>query len=174
MGEMETDPDLAEILPEFVHERGPESMEAICFGQTSRFSALACSQDAIGWQRLLEGMVLLEIATLQQQHLQVSGSRMSIDRWMTGLIIKLLEITHGQWLYRNVIVHDNTTGTLITKRKEEIKLEIERQQELVSEGLLEKYKCLAEVRLEELESTNGDRKEYWLLAIKSARKVKEI
>ena len=75
---------------------------------------------------------------------------MSIDGWMTGLIIKLLEITHGQWLYRNVIVHDNTTGTLITKRKEEIQLEIESQQELGSEGLLEEDNSLAEVRLEDL------------------------
>ena len=47
MGEMETDPDLAEILSEFVHERGSESMEAICFGRPSRFSTLARSQDAI-------------------------------------------------------------------------------------------------------------------------------
>ena len=47
IGEMETNPDLAEILSEFVHERGSESMEAICFGQPSRFSALSRSQDAI-------------------------------------------------------------------------------------------------------------------------------
>ena len=65
-------------------------MEAILFGRLSHFSALARLQDAIGCQHLLEGMVLVEIATLQQQHLQVSGSRMSIDRWMTGLIIKLI------------------------------------------------------------------------------------
>ena len=62
---------------------------------------------------------------------------MSIGGWMTGLIIKLPEITHGQWLYCNVMVHDSPTGTLITKRKEEIQLEIERQKELGSEGLLE-------------------------------------
>ena len=117
---------------------------------------------------------MVVIAKLQQQHLQVSGSRMSIDGWMTGLIIKLLEITHEQWLYCNVMVHDNTTGTLITKRNQEIQLEIERQQELGSEGLLEEDNVLAEVRLEDLESTNGDRQEYWLLAIKSARKEKTI
>ena len=62
MGKMETEPHLAEILSEFVHERVLESMETICFGRLSRFSALARSQDAIGWQRLLEGMVLVEIA----------------------------------------------------------------------------------------------------------------
>ena len=55
------------------------------------------------------------------------------------------------------MVHDSTTGTFITKRKEEIQLDIERQQELGSKGLLEEYKILAEVRLEDLKSTNGDR-----------------
>ena len=57
MGEIETDPDLAEILSEFVHKRGSESMEAICFGRPSHFSALVRLQDAIGWKRLLEVMV---------------------------------------------------------------------------------------------------------------------
>ena len=64
IGEMETDPDLAEILLEFVHKRGSESMKAICFGRPSRFSALERSQDAIAWQCLLEGMVSVEIVTL--------------------------------------------------------------------------------------------------------------
>ena len=99
---------------------------------------------------------------------------MIIDGLMTGLIIELLEITHGQWLYRNVMVHDSTTVTLITRIKEEIHLEIERQQELGIEGLLDEDNFLEEVRLEDLESTNGDRQEYWLLAIKSARKSKAI
>ena len=53
-------------------------------------------------------------------------------------------------------------------------MEIERQQDLGSEGLLEENKFLADVRLEDLESTNGDRQEYWLLAIKSAQKAKTI
>ena len=101
MGEMETDPDLVEILSEFVHERGSESMEAICFRRPSRFSAFSgCNRMAAPTR----GNVKVEIATLQQQHLQVSGSRMIIDGWMTGLIIKLLEITHRQWLYRNIMV----------------------------------------------------------------------
>ena len=65
-------------------------------------------------------------------------------------------------------------GTLITKRKEEIQLEIERQQELGSGVLLEEDNFLAELRLEELESTNGDRQEYWLLAIKLSRKARTI
>jgi hypothetical protein len=43
-------------------------------------------------------------------------------------------------------------------------MEIEKQQELGEEGLLEEEKYLLEVNLEDLETTNGERQEYWLLA----------
>ena len=39
-------------------------------------------------------------------------------------------MTLRQWLYRNLVVHDKVTGTLITACKEEVLQEIERQQEL--------------------------------------------
>ncbi len=39
--------------------------------------------------------------------------------------MKLLKVTQGQWLYRNIQVHDKVSGTLATLRKEEIQMEIE-------------------------------------------------
>ena len=48
-----------------------------------------------------------------------------------------LEVTLSQWLYRNVQVHGRITGTLATQRKEELQMEIERQRELGTDGLLE-------------------------------------
>jgi hypothetical protein len=54
------------------------------------------------------------------------------------LITRLLEITHGQWVYWNFIVHDPVfLGTIATARKEELLREIERQRELGDAGLLE-------------------------------------
>ncbi len=97
---------------------------------------------------------------------------MSMERWSSGLITQLLEITHGQWVYRNFIVHDPVLGTIATARKEELLREIERQCELGDTGLLEEDKYLAEVNLEGLEDTSGERQNYWLLAIKAARKAK--
>jgi hypothetical protein len=38
--------------------------------------------------------------------------------WSVGLVTKLLEVTHGQWLYRNVHVHDRVTGERLLPRKE--------------------------------------------------------
>ena len=55
------------------------------------------------------------------------GSYVSILMWMSGLVVKLLEITHGHYIYRNLRVHDDVAGKLVTERKEELQLEIERQ-----------------------------------------------
>ncbi len=97
---------------------------------------------------------------------------MSLEKWSSGLITWLLEITHGQWVYRNFIVRNPVLGTIATARKEELLQEIERQQELGDAGLLEEDKYLAEVNLDGLENTSRERQYYWLLAIKTARKAK--
>jgi hypothetical protein len=170
--DVNTDPKLAERIVEYVQGRGQELMEEIVRGAPERFNAMGWSQDKIGWQRFLEGMISKEITRIQQQHYALSGSRMSLERWSSGLITRLLEITHGQWVYRNFIVHDPVLGTIATARKEELLREIERQRELGDAGLLEEDKYLAEVNLEGLEDTSGERQHYWLLAIKTTRKAK--
>ena len=43
------------------------------------------------------------------------------------------------------------------------------QQELGTEGLAEEDKYLMEINLDELETTSGEKQEYWLLAIRAAR-----
>jgi hypothetical protein len=91
-----------------------------------RFRSMALSQDKIGWRRFLEGMISKEITNIQQQYYAVNESRMSLEKWCSGLITRLLEITHGQWLYRNYVVHDPVSGIIATARKEELLLEIER------------------------------------------------
>ena len=78
-------------------------------------------------------------------------------------------MTHGQWLYRNIQFHDKISGTLVTLRKEELQLEIERQQELGTAGLLDEDCHLAECNLEDLEDSSGAKETYWLLAIRAAR-----
>ncbi len=135
---------------------------------------MALSQDKIGWRRFLEGMILKEITNIQQQYYTVNRSRMSLKKWCSGLITRLLEITHGQWLYRNYVVHDPVSGTIAMAKKEELLLEIERQRELRDAGLLEEDNYLAEVNLEEMAPSLGEQQHYWLLAIQTARKHYEL
>ncbi len=132
---------------------------------------MATAQEAIGWRRFMEGMICKEIGWIQKAYAGLHGSRVSAKRWGVGLVTKLLEVTHGQWLYQNVQVHDRTSGSLATMRKEELQLEIEQQQELGTAGLLDEDCHLAECNLGNLESQSGERETYWLLAIKAARKA---
>ena len=166
-----TDPILAHCLVEYAKGRGERTMEAITEGRGHRYHNLGQSQDLIGYRRFMEGMISAECRTIQHQYSVICGSKHSADKWARGLITRLLEITHGQWLYRNIQVHDSTTGTIATKRKEEIQREIERQQEQGDEGLLAEDRYLMEVNLEDMETSSGERQSYWLLAIKAAREA---
>ena len=54
-------------------------------------------------------------------------------------------------------------------RKEELQREIEEEQDRGYNGLLEEDQFLAEVNLDDLEESSGERQEYWLVAIRAAR-----
>jgi hypothetical protein len=79
--------------------------------------------------------------------------------------LKLLEATHGQWIYRNIQIHDTVTGTQVTLRKEAIQSEIAEQMKLGEAGMLEEDLWMMYVNLRDLENTSGEQEEYWLLAI---------
>ena len=87
------------------------------------------------------------------------------------LVIKLLEVTHGQWIFRNLMVHDSILGVLVTRDKEELQVEIEKQKELGGEGLAEQDKWMLEVNLADLEKMTGESQYYWLVAVQAAREA---
>jgi hypothetical protein len=87
------------------------------------------------------------------------------------VVTKLLEATHGQWLYRCIQIHDRNKGTQATLRKEELQKEIEDQRDMGYDGLLEEDQFLEGVNLEDLENSSGEQQEYWLLAIRATREA---
>ena len=146
-------------------------MVEICSGLEESYQRMAVEQDAIGWRRFMEGMISQRMRTIQRLYCLQAGIRISPEKWAKGLILKLLEITHGQWFYQNVQIHDTVAGTLATLRKEEIQREIEKQMELGPVGLLEEDQWMMEVNLKDLETTSGEQEEYWLVAIRAAREA---
>ena len=176
MKNTKTDPDLRDCIFEYATGRGMITMEEICTENDcdARYETMARSQDSIGWRRFMEGMVCKEIRAIQSTYSGVTRLRGNTKKWGQDLVTRLLEVTHGQWLYRNVQVHDRISGTLATQRKEELQMEIERQQELGEEGLLEEDCYLAECNLGDLEETSGILETYWLLAIQAAREANRL
>ena len=122
----------------------------------------------------MEGMISKEIIDIQEAYLACTQSTWTIEAWAKGLVVKLLEITHGQWLYRNVHVHDRVTGSRATARKEKLREEILDQIELGEDGLEEADRYLLDINLGDLDSTSGERQEIWLLAIQAAREARRL
>ena len=102
-------------------------MEEICIenGYDERYKVMARAQNSIGWQRFIEGIVCKEIKAIHRTHSSITGLRCNTECWRKELVTRLPEVMHGQWLYRNVQVHDRVMGTLATQQKEELQMEIE-------------------------------------------------
>ena len=118
----------------------------------------------------MEGMISKEFRKIQEVHSGLYGT-IPGNKWAQCLVTKLLEITHGQWLVRNFLIHDEVSGMLALERKEDLQIAIEEQIEMGVRGLDEEDKYLMEIKLEDLETTRGESQAYWLLAAQSARKA---
>ncbi len=74
LDEADTDSDLTDSIVEYVRRRGMVTMEEATIDAPIRFRHMALSQDKIGWRRFLEGMILMEITSIQRQYIAVNGS----------------------------------------------------------------------------------------------------
>jgi hypothetical protein len=172
--EVDTDPDLWECMVEYAKGQGGVTMMEICRGMDHRYWKVSEEQDAIGWRRFMKGMICRGLQGLQEIYTTVDGSNVTGEQWVTGVIIKLLEITHRQWLYHCIQVHDRFSRIQATQQKEELQMVIEAQQDMGWEDLVEEDQYLAEVNLENFEHTSGERQEYWLVAIQVAREASRL
>ena len=118
---------------------------------------------------MMEGMISKELMLLDYYDILEDYATLPPETWAQQFVQKLLEATHGVWIYRNILMHDSTSGMLVSKEKEHLLREIEKQMELGGEGLAEHDKWMLEVNLGEMDISTGEKESYWLLAIRTAR-----
>ena len=145
-------------------------MGDICWNLPPIYRQAAEAQDKLGWRRFLEGMVSSEFRAIVEKLGLSENCYATPLKWCKDLILKLQEITHGLWIYRNLSIHDSSKGVLAVQRREKLLEEIEKQIQLGGEGLDEKDEWMLEVNLDDLEEgSTGVYETYWLLAIETAR-----
>jgi hypothetical protein len=115
------------------------------------------SMETIGWRGTMEGMISTEFLRLPIDQVMTTECRLQLDQWMGNLTTKLLEATHGIWIYRNLVMHDRISGHAHTRDKEELLTKIERQHELGGEGLDMQDQWMIELNTTNLENTTGER-----------------
>jgi hypothetical protein len=131
-------------------------------------------QDVIGWDVIVTGMVSAKLLPIQSAFLHSSRSSSNATWWIAGLITQLLQVTHTQWIYRCVLVHDRTTGTIISAHKEQLLKEIKHQLIIGPDNLDKEDRFLLECNFNELATTTGEHQESWLLLIQAAREASPI
>ena len=65
----------------------------------------------------MEGMISKETIELQKDVVNLGRCIVLLDKLARGLVVWLLEIPHGQWLYTNTHVHDTTEEMEASTRK---------------------------------------------------------
>jgi hypothetical protein len=83
------------------------------------------------------GMVSHKLLVIQSTHFHTAGKSYRATWWIAGLITQLLQVVHTQWIYRCILVHDRSTGVLISTHKADLLKEIEHQLSLGPENLAE-------------------------------------
>jgi hypothetical protein len=62
----------------------------------------------------MEGMISKSMRAIQYDfHYQEGTKMLKPERWAQGLILELLEATHGQWMYCNIQIHNAVAGTQV-------------------------------------------------------------
>ena len=88
---------------------------------------------------------------------------------MQCLTGKLLNLTHSQWIFRNIIKHHHTNRTIKLDVKQDTTKKIERQSDMGLCNLPPESKCMLEIDTSELLNSKIDSQQYWLYAIMVAR-----
>ncbi len=92
---------------------------------SAKMLALAKSQDIIGWRNFTEGRISTHFYEIQQFHLAMHSSYLSGANWTKQFISRILHITHSQWIFRNISLHDKSFGYIHNKQLGDITCKID-------------------------------------------------
>ena len=172
-------PELIYWIPQYIKRQGYcaftdlNPMQHGLRKMSQSMRAAGHAQDLIGWRHFMEGKISKTIRRLQEFYLLGCDTNMAIDAWMRGFISKILEISHSQWIFRNLTKHHHTNGTISLAAREEVLREVERQLDLGLTGLPDKSKCLLEIDQMELYQRSTEGVQDWLNAVLAARAASE-
>jgi hypothetical protein len=168
-----TDPELIYWIPKFILMRDNKPFFQLGY-MSDKMRALAASQEKIGWQNFTEGYISWHFYNIQQFHLLMSNNFLNSSDWTKQFITKILQITHSQWIYCNISLHDKRQGYLCTKQLEDLVQEITELSEHSPDKVPENCRFLLEVKFTKLTSSHLKTQRYWTLAMNAALAARKL
>ena len=165
-GGANTHDEIADKLITYLMLRGETTMREL--GDMSPdMTTVANAIDAIGWVDIMHGRLPIALRRLQQQHYQLTGDG-SATVWMTQLTRRIIDIGHGQWLFRNFTLHNNANGYLLLQKKEEVLTSITQLADSAPSDIPAESQFLLEIDPSNLIADSLLQQEYWVAAMKAA------
>ena len=120
-----THPDIAFWIPRYLRSRNRVPFASLHYftppsarlRMTPLILALAEDQDEIGWINFMKGKISKHFLRIQQTYLAGSNSRINGRDWVSRFIKELLAISHTQWLFRNITLHDRKRGFIVATQR---------------------------------------------------------
>jgi hypothetical protein len=91
-------PDIKAVVTTYVLGRCQVSCLNCAVGFPTVIQHIATSQDKIGWRNFMMGMISSKLISIQESHLWLCMPYRSAEKWVTGLIPQLLQVTHAQYV----------------------------------------------------------------------------
>ncbi len=160
-------------IPKYILMRGDEPLAMMGF-MSPQFMALANSQDLIGWRDFTEGHISTHFYTIQTFCLAMSNSYLNEEDWPKQFISKILQITHSQWIFQNISLHDWTHEYLHNKKDNKIMQQLNVLLDLAPDDVPEASRFLLEINLSEPSTSHLETQKFWMLAMDAALKAKAL
>jgi hypothetical protein len=174
-----THPDIAFWVPRYLKARNRVLFQDLpsyaparaMVRMSSQMRAIAIGQDSIGWMHFLEGKITGHFLGMQRLYLRTTRCKINADGWVKGFISKILAISHTQWIFRNITLHDQQHGHLALLRRDQLIEEIEKLQAMDPEDVPPESAFLLEFDIDSLTSADINKQEQWIMAMQAARKA---
>lgn len=146
-----TSSSLVTLIEQYLLARGRSSLTSL-LPIGSPFKTLARIHDRLGWDCFLEGRICSLWVHARDQDIACTTLRFDADFWGRGLIRQLQQLTHRQWVYRNMVVHSNVGGNLSAKQHDQLVERVDALLMMDPHELLPEHRVLLEMDFEKVGS----------------------
>jgi hypothetical protein len=129
---------------------------------------VAIEMDLLGWRNFTEAKITNSLFLIQEAWLKTIGSRLSINNWTKQFLIKILNITRRQWMYRNSRIHINHVEGLTLATHETIMNHTKSLIATDPTDLLPQHRSLLQMDYEALGQGPSLDRQYWIAQMESA------
>jgi hypothetical protein len=104
----------------------------------------------------------------------MSSSYLNGSNWTKQFIAKILQLTHLQWIYWNISLHEKHQGYLQNKQLEDLLQEIAKPSKLSPNEVPDNCQFLLKVNFTKLTTFHLETQQHWTLAMNAALAAQQL